>query len=204
MRQIPVVAWAAAALLVSLAVSISATSSARAADKGCLPGVLKQRLSQIRQKFGALRVISTHRRGARIAGSGRRSLHASCRAVDFTPPRGKYAQVAAWLKRTHAGGVGTYSCGMHHIHIDNGPRVRFHKCIGRSGGIKRYAKRRRSIKRTTRVGQRVRSATRTRRADARSRIPTSPRAISAAKVATKSNRSFNAAGHFSRSKINGG
>ncbi len=32
----------------------------------------------------------------------------------------------------------SYSCGMHHIHIDTGPRVRFHKCQG-SGS--RYASR---------------------------------------------------------------
>ena len=47
------------------------------------------------------------------------------------PPRGKYRQVASWLKSVHGGGVGTYSCGMHHIHIDSGPRIRFHKCVGR-------------------------------------------------------------------------
>ena len=73
-------------------------------------------------------MISAHRPGARIAGSGRMSYHASCRAVDFNPPRGKYQQVASWLKANHRGGVGTYSCGMHHIHIDSGPAVRFHKC----------------------------------------------------------------------------
>lgn len=75
--------------------------------------------------------MSTYRRGARIAGTRKASYHASCRAVDFTPPRGKYRQVAKWLKSVHGGGVGTYSCGMHHIHIDNGPRIRFHKCVGR-------------------------------------------------------------------------
>jgi hypothetical protein len=73
------------------------------------------------------------------------SYHASCRAVDFNPPRGKYQQVASWLKANHRGGVGTYSCGMHHIHVDNGPAVRFHKCEGgghyasRSRGSARYA-----------------------------------------------------------------
>lgn len=105
------------------------TQPAFAASANCLPGVLKQRLAQIRSKFGAVRIVSTYRRGARIRGTGRPSLHASCRAVDFIPPRGKYRQVANWLKANHGGGVGTYSCRMRHIHIDNGPRVRFHKCI---------------------------------------------------------------------------
>lgn len=104
-------------------------SSAKAASTACAPGILKQRLSQIRAKFGPVRVVSTFRKGARVRGTGRRSLHASCRAIDFHPPRGKYKQVASWLKANHGGGVGTYSCKMRHIHIDNGPRVRFHKCI---------------------------------------------------------------------------
>ena len=97
------------------------------ASNSCLPSALKSRLSQINKKFGRVSVISTYRRGARMP-SGRASFHASCRAVDFKPPRGKYAQVASWLKSNHGGGVGTYSCGMHHIHIDTGPRVRFHRC----------------------------------------------------------------------------
>ncbi|MEO1695295.1 MAG: D-Ala-D-Ala carboxypeptidase family metallohydrolase [Pseudomonadota bacterium] len=108
---------------------IAPTPAAEAAPGKCLPGVLKKRLAQIRKKFGKVTVISTYRRGARIRGTGRPSYHASCRAVDFNPPRGKYRAVARWLKANHSGGVGTYSCRMHHIHIDNGPRVRFHKCI---------------------------------------------------------------------------
>lgn len=121
------------------------TSPANAAASGCLPGVLKSRLSQIRKKFGKVQIISTHRPGARIAGTGKRSYHASCRAVDFHAPKGKYSAVVNWLKSQHKGGVGTYSCGMHHIHIDNGPYVRFHKCVNKYGqkiGKKRhYAKR---------------------------------------------------------------
>ncbi len=113
-----------------------ALPSARA-EAACMPSALAAKLNQIRAKFGPVQVVSAHRPGARIAGSGRRSYHASCRAVDFNPPRGKYAQVLAWLKANHSGGVGSYSCGMHHIHIDTGPRVHFHKCQG-SG---RYAKR---------------------------------------------------------------
>jgi len=97
------------------------------ASSSCLPSALKARLSQISKKFGHVSVLSTYRRGARMP-NGRPSFHASCRAVDFTPPRGKYSQVASWLKANHGGGVGTYSCGMHHIHIDTGPRIRFHHC----------------------------------------------------------------------------
>lgn len=123
------------ATLALLTLTIVPTTSAQA---GCMPSALAAKLNQIRAKFGPVQVISTHRPGARIAGSGRRSYHASCRAVDFNPPRGKYSQVLAWLKANHSGGVGSYSCGMHHIHIDTGPRIRFHKCQGSSG---RYASR---------------------------------------------------------------
>jgi hypothetical protein len=97
------------------------------ASSSCLPGALKSRLTEIKRKFGPVQVLSTYRGGARMP-NGRSSYHASCRAVDFKPPAGKYSQVANWLKSTHGGGVGTYSCGMNHIHIDSGPRVRFHHC----------------------------------------------------------------------------
>jgi hypothetical protein len=117
----------------ALAVSIAAIGTLTVlpdeldASNSCLPSVLKARLSQISKTFGHVSVLSTYRRGARMP-NGRPSFHASCRAVDFTPPRGKYGQVARWLKANHNGGVGTYSCGMHHIHIDAGPRIRFHHC----------------------------------------------------------------------------
>lgn len=100
---------------------------AQAASEGCLPGVLKAKLNEIRKKFGPIKVISTHRPGAKIRGSGKRSYHASCRAVDFVPPPGKYSTVVRWLYAYHDGGVGTYTC-MNHIHIDNGPFVRYQKC----------------------------------------------------------------------------
>ena len=37
------------------------------AGAGCLPGSLKAKLNQIRQKFGPVSIVSTHRPGARIA-----------------------------------------------------------------------------------------------------------------------------------------
>ncbi|MEL6871602.1 MAG: D-Ala-D-Ala carboxypeptidase family metallohydrolase [Pseudomonadota bacterium] len=128
-----VVASFAATVFVAFAiVSVSSAPTATPAlalSTKCLPGIIKKRMAQIRKKFGKITVVSTFRRGARIRGTGRPSYHASCRALDFKPPRGKYRAVANWLKKNHGGGVGTYSCKMNHIHIDNGPRVRFHKCI---------------------------------------------------------------------------
>lgn len=95
----------------------------------CVPGSIKAKLGEVRRKFGRIKIISTYRRGARIAGSRRASYHRYCRAVDFNPPRGKYWQVAKYLKRTwRKGGIGTYSGRMNHIHIDNSGRLtRWHK-----------------------------------------------------------------------------
>jgi uncharacterized protein YcbK (DUF882 family) len=117
----------AAALALIIAATALPATSAHAVSESCLPGVLKSRLSEIRKKFGSIKVVSAHRPGANIRGTSKRSYHASCRAVDFVPPSGKYSIVTRWLYANHEGGVGTYTC-MNHIHIDNGPYVRFQKC----------------------------------------------------------------------------
>ena len=168
---------------------------------GCLPGTLKTRLAQIRARFGSVRVISTFRRGARVAGTGRSSFHASCRAVDFYPPRGKYRAVVAWLRRNHFGGIGTYSCAMHHIHIDNGPRRSFHQCAKRRNRPSRYAKQRRSRK----YAYKRRSAYRTtrrslgRRANSRRRTGTVRRAA----TRTRASKKFTQARFIRRLNQNG-
>lgn len=92
---------------------------------GCLPSVLKQRLAEIRRKFGPVTIISTIRRGARIAGTGRRSKHADCRAVDFKIRN--RMKVWRWLNRVHKGGLGLYHGPCKHIHIDNGHRARWNR-----------------------------------------------------------------------------
>lgn len=132
----------AAGFLATFAVALvdGRVSAAHAANlPSCVPAALRQTLATIESQFGPVKVISTFRKGARIAGSGKPSYHASCRAVDFHPPTGKYAAVASWLKANHKGGVGTYSCGARHIHIDNGPSARWHTCKGgKRGGSKKY------------------------------------------------------------------
>ena len=194
MRQSIWMRWFGALALTAASFFVLSTDHADAARRnatsgsGCLPGVLKTRLSQIRSRFGSVRVISTFRRGARIAGSGRRSFHASCRAVDFYPPRGKYRAVVNWLKRNHFGGVGTYSCGMHHIHIDNGPRIRFHHCANRRGRPSRYAKRRRSRKYAVKRRYR-RSAYRSTRSSLGRRANTRRRTAGAKRAAIRSKTS---------------
>jgi uncharacterized protein YcbK (DUF882 family) len=121
--------FALAAAFAGLALVLGGDQTPAEAETSCLPGALKHTLAQIRSKFGPVQVISTRRPGARTP-NGKPSYHASCRAVDFNAPSGKYAAVVAWLKANHNGGLGTYSCGMHHIHIDNGPNYRWHTCGG--------------------------------------------------------------------------
>lgn len=129
------------AVVMGSSLFFSNASEAASTSQSCLPSVLTSTLNQVRSMFGALDILSTHRPGARIAGSGKPSYHASCRAVDFKP-RQNYREVVNWLYANHSGGLGTYSCGMSHIHIDNGPKVRFHKCVGGSDGStkKKYKK----------------------------------------------------------------
>ena len=122
-------ALAASALTLVVSGMTAPPAHARGAttSESCLPSSLKSRLAEVRRTFGGIQVVSTHRPGARINGSGKPSYHSSCRAVDFVPPSGKYSKVTRWLYANHEGGVGTYTC-MNHIHIDNGPNVRWSKC----------------------------------------------------------------------------
>jgi uncharacterized protein YcbK (DUF882 family) len=99
-------------------------------DRGCLPGSLKNVLATIENRFGRVRVISTLRPGARIAGTTHMSLHATCRAVDFHPAAGKYGEVLAYLRANWRGGIGTYSGQSNHLHVDVGHPYRWHTHLG--------------------------------------------------------------------------
>lgn len=103
--------------------------SAQAANRNCLPNQLKSTLHKLK-RFGRVQVISTYRRGARIAGTRRRSKHASCRAVDFHV-RGNKRAAIRWLRRQRLEVI-TYGCAMHHIHIAIGS-YKGHHCVNRRG-----------------------------------------------------------------------
>jgi uncharacterized protein YcbK (DUF882 family) len=128
---------AAGAFALTFVLFAGATASSAQTSTSCLPSSVRSTLNQIRAKFGPVRIVSTFRRGAVIAGTGRRSLHATCRAVDFHAPAGKRAAVIAWLRANHKGGLGIYSCGMSHLHIDNGGHYTWNKCVNRSGRVAR-------------------------------------------------------------------
>jgi uncharacterized protein YcbK (DUF882 family) len=109
----------------------SSRRASASASRGCLTPAARALLGRIESKFGAMQLISTCRPGARIAGSGRISRHASGNAVDFNAG-GRKGAVVRWLIANHkSGGTMTYS-GMSHIHVDIGPH--FVSLGSRSGG----------------------------------------------------------------------
>lgn len=90
------------------------------APRSCLTAAARNLLERIEEKFGPVKLVSTCRPGATIAGSGRPSRHASGNAVDFDADSRK-GDIVKWLVANHHdGGTMTYS-GMDHIHVDIGP-----------------------------------------------------------------------------------
>lgn len=105
-------------------------SGGASASRSCLTPAARALLGRIESQFGAVQVISTCRPGARIAGSGRISKHASGNAVDFNAGGRKQA-IVNWLRANHmSGGTMTYA-RMSHIHVDIGPRF---VSLGAGGG----------------------------------------------------------------------
>jgi uncharacterized protein YcbK (DUF882 family) len=99
------------------------------APRTCLTPAARALLDRIEQKFGPVRLVSTCRPGATIAGTGRISRHASGNAVDFKAGDRK-AVIVEWLIANHrAGGTMTYA-GMDHIHVDIGPHF-----VSLAGGL---------------------------------------------------------------------
>lgn len=85
----------------------------------CLKPAARELLDRIEGEFGPMEIISTCRPGARIAGTGRVSKHASGEAIDFEAGSRK-GDVVRWLIANHkTGGTMTYS-DMSHVHVDVG------------------------------------------------------------------------------------
>ena len=90
-------------------------------SRACLTRPARALLARIEGQFGPVQVISTCRPGARIAGTGRISRHASGNAVDFSAGGRKGAVVRWLIANHHTGGTMTYA-RMSHIHVDIGQR----------------------------------------------------------------------------------
>ena len=89
------------------------------APRACLTEPARAMLDDIEKRFGPVRVVSTCRAGATIAGTGRPSRHASGNAVDFDAGARK-EQIIAWLIANHKGGGTMTYPDMDHIHVDIG------------------------------------------------------------------------------------
>jgi hypothetical protein len=92
--------------------------SGASASRACLTAQTRAVLAQMEGQFGPVKVISTCRPGAVIAGSGRPSQHRYGKAVDFVPPPGRRAAMMQWLRGRAGGAVITYRSG--HVHFDTG------------------------------------------------------------------------------------
>lgn len=89
--------------------------------RSCLTAETRGVLNRMEERFGAVKVISTCRPGATIAGSGGRpSYHRYGMAVDFKVPKGvSKSEVVRWLFANNRGVVMTYR-KMGHVHFDTG------------------------------------------------------------------------------------
>ena len=88
----------------------------------CVPLRLKIVLAKVSQRFGPVKVHSTHRwlfENWRKGGKPK-SYHLSCRAVDFSVPGDPEAVKRYLVSRKEVGGYSYYSQGF--FHIDTGPR----------------------------------------------------------------------------------
>lgn len=92
------------------------------APSKCIPGALRAVIARVSAKYGPVTVNSTYRSPGknRKAGGKGKSMHLSCRAVDFRvhgSSRGLMQYLAA---QGGVGGLNRYPSGFYHI--DNGPR----------------------------------------------------------------------------------
>lgn len=119
MRKSMFVALAGALALLAPVTAEAKSYSNSSGSGSCLTSEARSLLGRIQAKFGRVEIISTCRRGARIASTGRPSKHASGQAIDFRIP-GRKREVVKWLIANHgSGGTMTYS-DMDHIHVDVG------------------------------------------------------------------------------------
>lgn len=94
----------------------------RATREDCLPRALVNVIYEIAEKFGDVRIISTHRsprHNARVGGASK-SFHLECRAIDFAVAGSHKGLVEFVRNRREVGGFKRYPHGF--LHIDNGPR----------------------------------------------------------------------------------
>ena len=92
------------------------------APSRCVPGSLIRVLKRVSARYGPITVNSTWRPRAknRRIGGRSKSLHLSCRAVDFRVHGSSRGLARFLLAHREVGGFNRYPSGFYHI--DNGPR----------------------------------------------------------------------------------
>lgn len=92
----------------------------------CFPGKLRAVLSHIARRVGRRPLVTSGHRS-----NGRRgSYHRKCLAADIRIPGVSVKRILAAARSAPAiGGVGTYCNGI--VHVDVGPKRRWHHCGGR-------------------------------------------------------------------------
>jgi hypothetical protein len=98
------------------------------------PAPLLTKVREIVKDCRGFHVVSGYRPGARIAGSGRVSLHALHRAIDIAGPNYHcaYARLRGW-----PGGVSIDAWRMHHIHLSWAPGSHeWHARFNHGGGTR--------------------------------------------------------------------
>jgi uncharacterized protein YcbK (DUF882 family) len=92
------------------------------APANCVPGSLRSVLAKVSAKYGPITVNSTYRSPGknRKAGGKRKSMHLSCRAVDFRAHGNSRGLMQFLAAQKEVGGLNRYPSGFYHI--DNGPR----------------------------------------------------------------------------------
>jgi hypothetical protein len=68
--------------IVILAAAVAATTRAQAHSTSCTPAHLVSALKQVEAECGAAKIVSAHRPGARIAGTGHVSQHSFCNGTN--------------------------------------------------------------------------------------------------------------------------
>lgn len=106
-------------------------------SRACLTAQTRAVLAQLEGRFGPVKVVSTCRRGATIAGTRRPSMHRYGMAVDFEAP-GRKAAIVQWLRANNSGLVMTYGRSAH-IHFDTGS-YRHYACA-ECGARRRHSRR---------------------------------------------------------------
>ena len=68
--------------IVILAAAVAASTQAQAHSTSCTPAHLVSALKQVEAECGAAKIVSAHRPGARIAGTGHVSQHSFCNGTN--------------------------------------------------------------------------------------------------------------------------